>query len=151
MLGVEVDGLDPEAPQAALARGADRLGGAVEPQEGAPRGAGEDLMVAGRRVRVHLPEAARRGSATRLPLLLALDGQNLFDPTSAYGGVDWALDRQGGPPCLVAAIGWGGEALLRVAPAAGPRPRVWLDMGAAHHQSAWSARAGDALAYLLGA
>ncbi len=52
----------------------------------APRGA-----LRGRRVSVWLPPAYERGS--RCAVLYMHDGQNLFDPTLAYGGVPWAADR----------------------------------------------------------
>jgi predicted alpha/beta superfamily hydrolase len=52
-----------------------------------------NFTVDGRWVRVRLPEAAEKHPELRFPTVLALDGQNLFDPASAYGGVDWALDR----------------------------------------------------------
>lgn len=182
------------------------------------------FTVAGRTIRIRLPEAADSQPDRRFPMVLALDGQNLFDPSTAYGGVDWALDRVtqrlervANMPCVVVgvdhagtervheytcardvgeragggaaahldwllarvlpvvrhrypvsdrapvligsslgghfglyaalahpeafsgiaamspSIGWGNEALLRVRPRNGTRPRIWMDMGS--HES----------------
>lgn len=48
--------------------------------------------VAARNVQVWLPPGYQAGDR-RYPVLYAHDGQNLFDPTLAYAGVDWGLDE----------------------------------------------------------
>ena len=50
-------------------------------------------FVEGRNVHVWLPPSYRTNSARRYPVLYANDGQNLFDPTTAVNGVDWAMDE----------------------------------------------------------
>jgi len=47
--------------------------------------------VSPRRVDVWLPPTY--DPAQRHAVLYMHDGQNLFDPTTAYGGVDWGLDE----------------------------------------------------------
>ncbi len=32
-------------------------------------------------------------AATRYPVIYMHDGQNLFDPATSYGGVDWGVDE----------------------------------------------------------
>lgn len=46
----------------------------------------------GRVLRVQLPEAYLTDSNRRFPVLYILDGQNAFDASTSYGGVEWALD-----------------------------------------------------------
>jgi predicted alpha/beta superfamily hydrolase len=49
--------------------------------------------VARRNVDVWLPPSYDRDSAKRYPVLYMHDGQNLFDPATSYGNVDWAVDE----------------------------------------------------------
>src|SRR5512147_752028 len=42
-----------------------------------------------RLVRVWLPSDYDDSGATRYPVLYLNDGQNLFEPVTAFGGVDW--------------------------------------------------------------
>jgi predicted alpha/beta superfamily hydrolase len=49
-------------------------------------------LVAPRNVDVWLPPGYTAGS-TAYPVVYIHDGQNLFDPALAYGGVDWGLDE----------------------------------------------------------
>jgi predicted alpha/beta superfamily hydrolase len=46
---------------------------------------------AARRVEVWQPDAIPAGE--RLPVIYMHDGQNLFDPATAYGGVDWGVQE----------------------------------------------------------
>jgi predicted alpha/beta superfamily hydrolase len=45
-----------------------------------------------RDVVVYLPPGYDVSSRTRYPVLYLQDGQNLFDPETAYGGTDWHID-----------------------------------------------------------
>lgn len=49
--------------------------------------------VAARNVDVWLPPGYARDPRRRYPVLYVHDGQNLFDPATAYGGVDWGIDE----------------------------------------------------------
>jgi predicted alpha/beta superfamily hydrolase len=49
--------------------------------------------VAARNVDVWLPSGYGADPARRYPVLYMHDGQNLFDPATSYGGVDWAVDE----------------------------------------------------------
>jgi len=49
--------------------------------------------VAPRNVDVWLPPSYARNPAQRYPVLYMHDGQNLFDPATSYGGIDWAVDE----------------------------------------------------------
>jgi len=49
--------------------------------------------VAPRNIDVWLPPGYDRDPARRYPVLYMHDGQNLFDPASSYGGVDWDVDE----------------------------------------------------------
>ena len=49
--------------------------------------------VAPRNVDVWLPPGYARNPAQRYPVLYMHDGQNLFDPATSYGNVDWAVDE----------------------------------------------------------
>jgi predicted alpha/beta superfamily hydrolase len=49
--------------------------------------------VAARNVDVWLPPGYGADPARRYPVLYMHDGQNLFDPATSYGGVDWAVDE----------------------------------------------------------
>jgi predicted alpha/beta superfamily hydrolase len=49
--------------------------------------------VAARNVDVWLPPGYEREPGKRYPVLYMHDGQNLFDPATSYGGVDWAVDE----------------------------------------------------------
>ena len=49
--------------------------------------------VAARNVDVWLPPGYGQDPQMRYPVLYMHDGQNLFDPATSYGGVDWAVDE----------------------------------------------------------
>jgi predicted alpha/beta superfamily hydrolase len=49
--------------------------------------------VAGRNVDVWLPPGYGQDRTKRYPVLYMHDGQNLFDPATSYGNVDWAVDE----------------------------------------------------------
>ena len=49
--------------------------------------------VAPRNVDVWLPPSYGKDPAQRYPVLYMHDGQNLFDPATSYGNVDWAVDE----------------------------------------------------------
>jgi predicted alpha/beta superfamily hydrolase len=49
--------------------------------------------VARRNVDVWLPPSYGKDPAKRYPVLYMHDGQNLLDPATSYGGVDWAVDE----------------------------------------------------------
>lgn len=49
--------------------------------------------VAPRNVDVWLPAGYGKDSGKRYPVLYMHDGQNLFDPATSYGGIDWAVDE----------------------------------------------------------
>jgi predicted alpha/beta superfamily hydrolase len=49
--------------------------------------------VAARNVDVWLPPTYGKDSTKRYPVLYMHDGQNVFDPATSYGGVDWAVDE----------------------------------------------------------
>lgn len=49
--------------------------------------------VAPRNVDVWLPPGYGKDPARRHPVLYMHDGQNLFDPATSYGNVDWAVDE----------------------------------------------------------
>jgi len=50
----------------------------------------ESKILGNRRdVLVHLPPGYRRSRSRRYPVLYLQDGQNLFDPATAFGGVHW--------------------------------------------------------------
>jgi hypothetical protein len=49
--------------------------------------------VAARNVDVWLPPSYNREPGKRYPVLYMHDGQNLFDPATSYGGVDWGIDE----------------------------------------------------------
>jgi predicted alpha/beta superfamily hydrolase len=49
--------------------------------------------VAARNVDVWLPPSYGKDPAQRYPVLYMHDGQNLFDPATSYGNVDWAVDE----------------------------------------------------------
>ena len=46
-----------------------------------------------RTIVVYVPPEYSLRSPIRYPVLYMHDGQNLFDPTTAFGGVDWRVDR----------------------------------------------------------
>jgi glycosidase/predicted alpha/beta superfamily hydrolase len=50
-------------------------------------------FVAPRNVEVWLPPGYAAHPAERYPVLYMHDGQNVFDPSTAMGGVDWAVDE----------------------------------------------------------
>ncbi len=49
--------------------------------------------VAPRNVDVWLPPSYAKDTVRRYPVLYMHDGQNLFDPATSYGNVDWAVDE----------------------------------------------------------
>jgi len=49
--------------------------------------------VAARDVDVWLPPSYGKDPAKRYPVLYMQDGQNVFDPATSYGGVDWGVDE----------------------------------------------------------
>ena len=49
--------------------------------------------VAARNVDVWLPPTYGKDPVRRYPLLYMHDGQNVFDPATSYGGVDWGVDE----------------------------------------------------------
>ncbi len=49
--------------------------------------------VVARNVEVWLPPGYGQDAQKRYPVLYMHDGQNLFDPATSYGGVDWAVDE----------------------------------------------------------
>jgi predicted alpha/beta superfamily hydrolase len=49
--------------------------------------------VAARNVDVWLPPGYGNDATQRYPVIYMHDGQNLFDPATSYGGVDWAVDE----------------------------------------------------------
>ena len=53
----------------------------------------ESKHVEGRQVEIWLPPGYVRGDTTRYPVLYMHDGQNVFDPATSYGGVDWGVDE----------------------------------------------------------
>lgn len=46
-----------------------------------------------RPVTIYLPPGYAENTAARWPVIYAQDGQNLFDPTLAFGGVEWEVDE----------------------------------------------------------
>jgi predicted alpha/beta superfamily hydrolase len=64
--------------------------------------------VAARRVDVWLPPGYAADPGRRYPVLYMHDGQNLFDPATAFAGVDWGVD----------------EAMARLAAAGEIRPAI---------------------------
>ena len=50
-------------------------------------------LVAPRNVEVWLPPGYEANPAARYPVLYMHDGQNVFDPSTSFGGVDWAADE----------------------------------------------------------
>lgn len=50
-------------------------------------------QVAARNVDLWLPPGYAETGATRHPVLYLQDGQNVFDPATAYGGLDWGVDE----------------------------------------------------------
>ena len=49
--------------------------------------------IAGRNVRIYLPRGYDQNTARRYPVVYFHDGQNIFDPTTAFGGVEWQADE----------------------------------------------------------
>jgi predicted alpha/beta superfamily hydrolase len=50
-------------------------------------------QVAARNVDVWLPPGYDKDATQRYPVIYMHDGQNLFDPATSYGGIDWAVDE----------------------------------------------------------
>lgn len=66
-------------------------------------------------LRIHLPETYLQDTSRLFPVVYCLDGQNCFDASISYGGVEWCLDdialeleAEGGPPCILVGIDNGG-------------------------------------------
>jgi predicted alpha/beta superfamily hydrolase len=53
----------------------------------------QSQFVAPRNVDVWLPPGYAAGGQERFPVLYMHDGQNLFDPKTAYAGVEWGVDE----------------------------------------------------------
>jgi predicted alpha/beta superfamily hydrolase len=71
----------------------------------------------GRTVDIWCPPGYAEATDVRYPVLYMHDGQNLFDPALAYGGVDWGIDeaalrlmqRDGHPGVLIVGVWNSGE------------------------------------------
>lgn len=69
-------------------------------------------FVSARHVDVWLPPGYAEATGERYPVIYMHDGQNLFDPACAYGGVDWGMDEalaklsreEGLPPAIVVGV-----------------------------------------------
>ena len=74
-----------------------------------------------RLVRVWLPPEYDASRTTRYPVLYLKDGQNLFDPVTAFGGVHWKVGETAGrliaegriPPLIIVGIDNTGENRVR--------------------------------------
>ena len=91
-----------------------------------------------RTVRVWLPPAYDNSSGTRYPVLYLNDGQNLFDPATAFVGVDWRagataerLIAEGKiPPAIIVGIDNTGKDRVReYIPYRSVEPRVYGPQG----------------------
>lgn len=89
-------------------------------------------------LRVWLPPGYEDSGATRYPVLYLNDGQNLFDPATAFGGVDWRVGETAGrliiagkiPPLIIVGIDHGGKRRLReYVPYRSLTPRVFGPQG----------------------
>ena len=54
---------------------------------------GSKRVEAGRMIRVHLPRTYDEHPDRHYPVVYFLDGQNVFDASTAFGGVEWCLDE----------------------------------------------------------
>ncbi len=81
----------PAAPDASLLPSPARRAGVTGDLRTLPPQRTHDL--APRRVDVWLPPGYDAHPRQRYPVLYVHDGQNLFDPATAYGGVDWGIDE----------------------------------------------------------
>jgi predicted alpha/beta superfamily hydrolase len=52
-----------------------------------------EVLGNGRTLTVYLPPGYGRARGRRYPVFYLQDGQNLFDPATAFGGVPWAVDE----------------------------------------------------------
>lgn len=75
-----------------------------------------------RTVEVWCPPGYKEATDTRYPVLYMHDGQNLFDPALAYGGVDWGVDEA--VMRLMQERGWPGAIIVGVWNSGEQR---WLD------------------------
>jgi predicted alpha/beta superfamily hydrolase len=91
-----------------------------------------------RMVRVWLPPAYDISGGTRYPVLYLNDGQNLFDPATAFAGVDWRVDvtaeqligEKKIPPMIVVGIDNTGKNRAReYIPYRSAEPRVYGPQG----------------------
>ena len=55
--------------------------------------AAEYLGVTDRTIRAYLPPSYGENTRARYPVVYMHDGQNLFDPALAFGGVEWRVDE----------------------------------------------------------
>lgn len=53
----------------------------------------ESAYVVGRKVQIYLPKEYDENPTKHFPVLYMQDGQNLFDPQTAYKGTPWELDK----------------------------------------------------------
>lgn len=96
--------------------------------------------ITARRVDVWLPPGYDADRDNRYPVVYAHDGQNLFDPTTAYIGVDWGLHealegliQQGqARPAILVGIWNTAERVSEYLPRRA-LPRVWRDSVASDH------------------
>jgi predicted alpha/beta superfamily hydrolase len=93
-----------------------------------PQFASRNLSTA-RNLIVYLPPGYETG-ADRYPVLYLQDGQNLFDPATAFGGQDWRADvtadylierREIQPPIMVGLYNTGVERISEYTPTGGQR------------------------------
>ncbi len=52
-----------------------------------------ELLEGDRDLIVYVPEGYEENAEQRYPVLYLQDGQNLFDPETSFGGVDWRVDK----------------------------------------------------------
>lgn len=52
-----------------------------------------ELLEDDRDLIVYVPEGYEEDAGKRYPVLYLQDGQNLFDPETSFGGVDWKVDK----------------------------------------------------------
>lgn len=119
---------------------------------------GSDRVPEPRVLRVHLPDAYLRDPDRRFPVVYALDGQNAFDASTSYGGVEWCLDdialqleQEGEPPCIVVGVDNGCERRMHeysfCPPPRPPKPAQTLDEAIAENtEPVGDAKDGEAKA-----
>jgi predicted alpha/beta superfamily hydrolase len=91
-----------------------------------------------RLVRVWLPPLYDAAAGKRYPVLYLNDGQNLFDPTTAFGGVDWRVgasaerliaDKKISPLIIVGIDNTGKNRVREYIPYQSQEPRVFGSQG----------------------